>query len=358
MRAVSKDFETLSNRQKSILRFIVESYISNGKPVGSQYLLESSNLTCSSATIRSEMAELERLGYLEHLHTSAGRIPTQSGYRFYVDTLMDTYKLTAMEVLELNELLKNKFMELDTMLETATKLVSSITNYTTLTLKSGDKIDSINKFSTMYLNDYSFLLVLKMKNGKAITKQIEVNTPINDDILMMLSNVLNTYISNKTIADITLPIIMEMKKKMNGHEDLIQESVEALYDLIGSQNDPNLQFNGVTNLLDYPEFNKDVDKIRDVMDMIENKEKFINIISNSDSNKVNVKLGNEDSNLIDDSALIYRTINVGGKVVGAIGVLGPARMDYSKVISTIEYMTDKISNILSGALPPGDETEK
>lgn len=357
MKAVSKKASGLSERQKTILRSIVESYISKGEPIGSNYLLQSYNMSCSSATIRAEMAELEKMGYLVQPHASAGRAPTQLGYRFYVDTLMDNYKLTAMEIVELNDMLKNKFVELDTMLDTATKLVTSLTNYTTLSLKAPDKIESVSSFSTLFLSDHSFLLVMRMQNGKAITKQIDTNVTINDDLLLALCSLLNNYVSGKFISNITLPTIMEMKKKLIGYDELIEKSIEAIYDVLGNQNNTNVQFEGVSNLLDYPEF-ADVEKIRGVMGMIEHKENFVNLISNSENDKVNVKLGNEDDNLVDDSALIYRTINVGGKVVGAIGVLGPSRMDYSKVISTVEFMTEKISNLLSGSLPPGDENKK
>ena len=356
MRAVNKDDLSLSDRKKRILRFIVESYISNGEPVGSQYLLDASDLTCSSATIRSEMAELEKMGYIEHLHTSSGRVPTQAGYKFYVESLMDKYKLTAMEIVELNNMLKSKFQELDSMLNAAAKFVSSVTNYTTLALKSGDKVDSITKFSYMKLDDYSFLLIMKLSNDKVTTKQISTEEYVDDYVLKRLCDILNNTISGVQSKNITLPMMMNMKKEMGMNDELITKSIEAVYDLLGNENDTEIQFDGVKNLLDYPEF-ADVQKIKDVMGLIEKKDDLIKIMSDDEGDGVNIKLGNESQGLVDDSALIYRTINVGGKTVGAIGVLGPARMDYSKVISTVEYMTEKISDILSSALPPGKKNE-
>lgn len=350
----SKKDSSLSERQKHILRCIVDSYVANGDPVGSQNLLDASGLTCSSATIRADMAELERKGYLIQPHISAGRIPTQYGYRFYVESLMERYKFTAMEVMELNNMLKNKFQELDSILESATKFVSSLTNYTTVALKAGNKIDSVSKFTGMMLSGNEFLLVMKTSDGKISTKQITSSYEINDNIIHNLCDVLNENIINLNSSEINLPLIMSMKKKMGMYEELVTKSVEAVYELVGTENETNLQIDGVKKLLDYPEFS-DVDKMRNIMNLIEDKQQLINLMTTSETNTINVRLGTEDDKLVDDSALIYRTINVGGKVVGAIGVLGPARMDYSKVISTVEYMTDKIVSVLTNSLEPGKD---
>ena len=355
MKMVSKDKSELSDRQKNILRNIVDSYIANGDPVGSQYLLDASGLKCSSATIRSEMADLEKKGYLIQPHTSAGRVPTQLGYRFYVESLMEKYKFTAMEALQLNNMLKDKFAELDSILDTATKFVSSLTNYTTVALKTGKKVDYVSSFTGMLLGEKDFLLVMKMSEGKIVTKQIISNYSIDEANLKKLCDLLNDYVSNIPSENITLPIIMSIKKQMGIYEDLVTKSIEAVYDVVGNEHQTDLQFGGVKKLLDYPEFSQ-VDKIKDIMSLIEDKQRLINIMSDSDTNEINVKLGTEDNELTDDSALIYRTINVGGKVVGAIGVLGPARMDYSKVISTIEYMTDRIVSVLSNSLGPSKAT--
>ncbi len=152
----------LSQRKKLILRSVIESHITTGEPIGSKYLMTKSDIPYSSATIRNEMAELEDMGYLEQPHTSAGRVPTSLGYRFYVDALMESYKLTATEIVSLNNIIKNKMGELDSILKSASKLIASMTNYTTVAVKAPhtDAL-TVSQFSYMLLEPTAFLLVIR-----------------------------------------------------------------------------------------------------------------------------------------------------------------------------------------------------
>lgn len=342
----------LSDRKKMILRSVIESHINNGEPVGSKYLVSSANIPYSSATIRAEMAELEEMGYLEQPHTSSGRVPTQQGYRFYVDSLMESYKLTGAEIVELNNMLKSKIGELDSILASASKLVASLTNYTSVALKSGTRADSIKNFSYMLLDKKEFLLVMKLENGKVISRQVRTDVELNDRILFKLEQQLNSKLIGLTSKEITLPIMMDIETEMGVEASIVSPTFRAIYETMGSGDDTDIKYEGVTKLFDYPEF-ADVSKIKNVMDMLDDKKKLIELMSDSKNDEgVNITIGSEEGTLVDNSALIYRPIKVSGQTLGVIGVFGPARMDYSKVVSTVEYLSEKITSMLSDALPP------
>ncbi|MCQ2771390.1 MAG: heat-inducible transcriptional repressor HrcA [Clostridia bacterium] len=347
----------LSNRKKQILRSIIETHISSGEPIGSKYLVSSGDIPFSSATIRNEMAELEEMGYLEHIHTSSGRVPTNLGYRFYVDSLMENYKLTASEIVTLNNMLKNKIGELNTILQSASKLVASLTNYPTIAVQTDTESKSVDQFSHMLLDANSFLLVMRVSDGNVKTKHIRTDFEINDDILHQLIALLNKFVAGINPEQITLPIMMQMEKSLGSAGRLVDICIKAVYEVTVSNEDTNVRFEGVGKLLQYPEFSN-VDKMREVLNMIEDKDSILDIMKDGEEDKVNVVIGKNDEKIVDDSAFIYKKVVVGGKVVGAIGVFGPSRMDYSKVVTTVDYLSEKISNAFKLQLNSPSEDEK
>lgn len=343
----------LSERKKRILRSIIEAHIELGEPIGSKYLA-TAKIPFSSATIRNEMAELEEMGYLEQPHTSAGRVPSKLGYRFYVDSLMENYKLTAAEIITLNNMLKSKMGEMDSIIQTASKLVAKITNYTSVAIKASGR-ETVSSFSYMILDEHNFLLVMKMSDGSIKTHQVATEIVADDNNISLLMTLLNQFCTNVTPDEIAYSVIMKMEASMGSAAALVNPTVKAFYNAVASSSDDDVKFEGVNKLLEYPEFT-DVEQLKRVFSMIENKDNFKEMLSRSDSDKVNVFIGDDESKLASKSAFIFRTLTVDGKVVGAIGVFGPSRMDYSKVISTVEYLTQKITGIIEGkALPESDE---
>ena len=343
----------VDTRAMKILAAIVDEYIRTGEPVGSKYLTDNAGIQFSSATVRSEMADLEDMGYLEQPHTSSGRVPTKLGYHFYIDSLMNGYKLSAMETIELNNILKGKIGELDSLMTGVSKLVSSLTNYTAVALKAENKEQTVDRFSYMILDAHSFLVVMRMADSSVVTKQIQTHVLVDDRMMKRLTQLLTKYLARVSAKDISFSVVMDIEREMGVGGAIVAPSVKAVYEAIGGGSDADLRFEGVNRLLEYPEFS-DIDKIRGMLEMMENKQEMIKILSEADSDKVNVYIGgDEQEGLVDNSALIFKKLTVGGKVVGAIGVLGPSRMDYSKVISTMEYLSRQISVLFGGALPPG-----
>ena len=353
--------DELSRRKKQILRSVIEAHISLGEPVGSKYLVTSAEIPFSSATIRNEMAELEAMGYLEQPHTSSGRIPTKAGYRFYVDSLMESYKLTATEIVTLNNMLKNKIGELDSILQSASKLVAALTNYPTVSVKTASDENIVSRFSYMMLGDNDFLLVMRLTDGNVKSKHIKTEFNLTESLLDTLTELLNTYVANIDPQTITLPMMMQLEKQLGDAGKLVDTAIKAVYEATVSVDDSSVRFEGVGKLLEYPEFSN-VEQMKNVLKMIEDKDSIINIMKDGDEDKVNVVIGEDDEKIADHSAFIFRKLIVGGKVVGAIGVFGPSRMDYSKVVSTVEYLSEQITKSFGAALPEkkpddvGDET--
>jgi len=357
---MNAEFGELDERKKKILHAIVNAHIRVGGPVGSKYLAQHQHITLSSATIRNEMAELEALGYLEQPHASAGRIPSERGYRFYVNSLMEKYRLTSAELRQLNNLMKSKIEELDKLLEAATKLVSSLTNYTSLTVKPPQHEVVITHIRLLYLDTQTFLLVLVTSTDIVKTKYVRSPMVVTDEMLRTLEIELNAYLTGIPVERITLPVIMELTSRLSEYEQLVSSIIRYIYDAVGEIDSGDLHVEGINLLLQYPEYS-DVERFKELLKMLERKEDILNIISERDADSTQVIIGGESRvEVMHNSSLIFRKIRRGDRVVGAIGVLGPCRMDYSRVIATVEHLADCISKRAAGIIPglstaPDDE---
>ena len=214
---MSFPYDELSERKKLILKAIIDAHIENGEPVGSKYITTNKQIAYSSATIRNEMAELESLGYLEQPHTSAGRVPSELGYRFYVDTMLRDYAMTATEISELNNMLKIRLTELDKILERATKLASALTNYTGIAIKPKRKMTVIVKYEIARIDERSFVLVMLTSTQAVKTKYVNLGFDIPDEILAKLQRSLNEHLLCVTADVITLPTIMALEEELGTH---------------------------------------------------------------------------------------------------------------------------------------------
>lgn len=358
------DMGELSERKKMILKAIIEAHIELGEPVGSKYIMKNNNINYSSATIRNEMAELEEMGYLEQPHTSAGRIPSELGYRFYVDSLIESYDLTAGEIGELRSSLAHKQAELDHILNTAMQLAASMTNYTALAVKPRMKGFTVRKYNLMTVDEYNLVLVMVISTGGVKTKNIISERPVSSEGAEMMTALLNRYLVGVTSADITLNIIMEMERQMGEFDFLVSPIVKSIYEVINSVGGGELRLEGVNKLLSYPEF-YDTDRLQNMLTLFEDKEDLLDVISDETAadgeGAVRVFIGSENVvKTMDNSTLIFKPIVQKGRTVGAIGIIGPTRMDYPRVIAMIDQLTAGITEIMGGtvrALPTPDKAE-
>lgn len=337
----------LSERKKLILKAIVDAHIADGEPVGSKYLLQSENFTCSSATIRNEMAELEQMGYLEQPHTSAGRVPSELGYRFYVDSLIESYAMTTKEISEINKLLKAKMSELDQILLTASKLAGNLTNYTSFALKPKASSVSIKRFDVIYVDQHSMLLVMISSNGGVITKQLKLEEKISQLTATDLSMALNDHIAGLTAHEITLPLMMELERQMGERASIVSPIIKIIYDSMNEIDEGDLKVSGMDKLLQYPEYSNK-EQLAELLSTLENKDDILDLVSEPESEGINVVIGSESSvRVMNNSAIVFKPVVKDGKTLGAIGIIGPRRMDYAKVVATIEGLTGNIENILN-----------
>ncbi len=349
------DHSELSPRKKLILKAIVEAHISHGEPVGSKFLSGNALITCSPATIRNEMAELEALGYLVQPHTSAGRVPSELGYRFYVDSLVTQYSETRTEIEEIHERLRYKLTEMDEILEVISRLAASFTDYTGIAFKAGSANVRITRFDSVYISPRDLLLVMMFPGETVKAKPIHLPISITEGDLRRFTEAANIYLVNTPSDGITMPIIVKLEVLMGSVGAMVHPVVKVIYETMNELDTADVHLEGITKLLDYPEYS-DTEKLRSLLAMLEKKDELLDVISahTSTDDGINVYIGAEnDADAMSNTALIFRTVTVGGKRF-AVGVIGPRRMNYSKVIEMITSLASGIDRMFCDALPEGD----
>ncbi len=342
----------LSDRKKLILRAVIDAYISAGEPVGSKFLTQNGQIAFSSATIRNEMAELEDMGYLIQPHTSAGRAPTERGYRFYVDGLMDSYRMTSGELMELNRLVRMRTAELDKILERAGRLMSMMTNYASLTARPALGAASLIQFKTVYLGSDAMLLVMVVETaGRHTAKTAYINAAeFTEDAAGQVEFILNCCMAGRSAESITLPDIIRLRAKLDsiGCGEMTDSIMEAVYSVFEDTGDGELHLEGVNHLLRYQEYS-DPEKLGGLLESLEQKNEILETFRRGDGDGVNVYIGSENGVTgMSHSSLIFKKIKRGGKVVGAIGIIGPCRMKYNKVITMLEHFSRGFTEAIDG----------
>ena len=349
------DDSRLTPRKMQILKAIVDAHIAGGEPVGSKYLSQDVHISASPATIRNEMAELEEMGYLLQPHTSAGRVPSELGYRYYVDALVRQYANTRSEIDEINEMLRYKLTEMDEILSEVSRLASSFTDYTGIAFKPGQGKVRIIQFKSVYLSQRDFLLVMTFEGDIVKTKTIHLPFVLTDDVLRRFTEALNIYLINLTSDSITVQTIMKIEALMGSAAAMVHPTVKAIYETMNDLDTADVKLEGITKLLQYPEYS-DISDFRNLMGMFEEKERFLDVISRetSDGGDIHVYIGTEnESDAMRNTALIFKNLNIGGKQL-AVGVIGPKRMNYSKVIEMLNGLASGIDRIFGeAALPSG-----
>jgi len=354
---LSDGTSNLSERKKMILKAIIDAHIENGEPVGSKYLTQGGRFSYSSATIRNEMAELEAMGYLEQPHTSAGRIPSEAGYRFYVDSLVERYRMSTAEAESLKARLREKQAEIDGILDTAMRLAASMTNYTALAVRPRIASMTVKKFDLIPIDETSMVLVMVTAGGAVRTQNIISQRPVTDEAVKKLSNLMNIRLCGLTGDQFTLPILMELENVMGEYAFLVSPVVKSVCQTISASGAGDIKIDGLDRLLSYPEF-YDIGRLRDMLAMFERKEELLQLISGDTApmmpagqgeDGLQVYIGSENPViLMDNSTLVFKPVKKDGRTVGALGVIGPTRMNYTKVISMIDNITNSISDVLDG----------
>lgn len=328
----------ISERKKLILKSIIDTYISSGEPVGSKYITEHIGFPVSSATVRNDMSDLEEMGLLEQPHTSSGRIPSSTGYRMYVDSLMNRYRLTMEEINVIDELLGSKLTEMNTIIEEATKLLSDSTNYAALSITSKPKKGTVKRFEGILIDSYNILIVMITSTNMTKTRQIKTDVEIDTATLTLIVRVLNESLADVRLENINLALIMHIETQLGAYREVFSPIVRAVYEVISEIDHFHVHLDGVSNLLRYPEF-ADVIKARSILSALEEKRQLIGMLAQA-KDGINVYIGDDSlPGSMNDASIIFHTFDIDGGIVGAVGLIGPRRMDYSKVMAKLEYFT-------------------
>lgn len=336
----------LDERKVKILKAIVSNYLETGEPVGSRTISKLTDLNLSSATIRNEMSDLEDMGYICQPHTSAGRIPTDQGYRFYVDRLLDE-KVEAEE--EKGNLLE-RVDKMEKMLKQVAKVLATNTNYATLVTTPQYK--NTVKFIQLSKVDDSTLLAVIMVDGDIVkNKLMHTDYNLKNDEILKFNILLNTFLQGAALEDINIELIQTMKNQAGEYADILETIFQGIMEAIHEADDLKIYTSGTTNILKYPELadSSSAERLLDTFEDIEDKEDFVKYVEeiiNNDDSEIDIRIGKENENEdLKNYSLVTATYQMPEGAKGTIGIIGPKRMDYKKVVSTLKSLTDELDEI-------------
>lgn len=336
----------LGDRKRKILQAIIKDYIKTAEPVGSRTISKNHMPSLSSATIRNEMADLEELGYLYQPHSSAGRIPSDLGYRVYVDSMLSKYKLTISEMLSVHETLVRKMKEANDTLSELSSVLAHISSYAALSVSSSSAKPVIDSVQVLYINNQRVVVLLVLQDGRIKNRLIQT-TGLSENQATALTGILTSKLSGLSVSDITLDIIMSVKILFTESKTLIDEIMEFISEVAGDDGQ-SLAVDGSANLLNFPEYS-DVEKAKKLLNFMHDKNNIRSLATIPlEENGISVFIGHENPfEEFNDCSMAVLSYNISGKA-GRIALVGPKRMDYSKAVSMLEYIKDELNTSLGG----------
>ena len=330
----------LDDRKKRILQAIVNEYIDTIEPVSSSSLIQKYGLDCSSATVRNEMAELEKIGYLEKTHTSSGRVPSNKGYRFYVDKLLNDKDLNLEEIKYINSRLQNKVDQMEELTRIATNTISEVTHYTTVAIGPSALNQKIEEIKFVLLGSRMLMAVILTDTGTIKETIIKFEEDITQEQVNTLNLIFNSKLKGQLLVSIDKPMEQYIMSEMNSRIDVIKPIIEQISKAI--KDEEKIYLKGANKTFENPEFESS-EFARNFMNLLDSKNLILDLLENSEDFKVYI--GNEVNGLKDFSIVTFKN-KVGGKDLGTIGIIGPTRMDYSKVISVMKYISKELNKEL------------
>ncbi len=335
----------LTERKKKVLRSVVDLYIRTAEPVGSKVITELPDMQYSSATIRSEMADLTAMGYLEQPHTSAGRVPSAAGYRLYVDELMAEYRLSMDETKSINTAIEEKMQQVDKMMEKVAKLVSQATDLPAISMASRFGGVTVSRFDLILAGQGSFILLLMLSNDEVVNKLIKLPVAIEESDLKILAALLNATMTDLPVEAFNQSLLERVMRSAGNGANLVPVIVEFAVGTLNRQSGTNMAVAGQMRLLGQPEY-RDVDKAQRVMTGLD-EETLSNlpaVMQNSNGTQILVGAENVAQELKDTSVVVTK-FDIGDGMQGMIGVVGPTRMDYAKVTARLSYFAESLSKM-------------
>ena len=335
----------LSERKLQILQTIIDEYLGTAEPVGSRAISKKNALGLSSATIRNEMADLEEMGFLIQPHTSAGRVPSDAAYRFYVNSMMKRYKIGIETIEKLQTSLEEKVHQLDHVIKKASLVTSALTDYTTFVTSPDFKTNQIKKCELISLGGGSSLLIIITVTGAVKNKILTL--PLTEESAKVLGDIINRTLSGLCACDITFEKIQsmqsEIESKLQLNPKILIKILDFVYEAIEELDNTEIYIENAKSILKY----NNIENAQKMFTFLDDKKNLRHLIENSDNEKVNVKIGSEiDAEELKNCSLVTVNYSINNKPAGKLGVIGPKRMDYAKVIASLDYISSEIDRIL------------
>ena len=335
----------LNERKEKILDAIIRNYLETGEPVGSRTISKNSDLNLSSATIRNEMSDLEEDGFIVQPHTSSGRIPTDKGYRFYVDHMLKQIDEREKKVSEREELIIEKMDKVDAMMENMAKVLANNTNYATMVTTPKSLGNKIKFVQLSLLEDKQLLLTVVSDKNRVINKILDVEEDVNQEMIVRLNVALNTALAGLTLEEINLGVITALTKQAGKMEHLVNEVMQAITEAIATEEQMKIYTSGATNIFKYPELS-DKERASKLLTTLEEKSQLTELVKDGDDNTgIQVYIGSETPiQEMKDCSVVTATYELEDGFKGTIGIIGPKRMDYERVVETLRDVKEQIKD--------------
>ncbi len=328
----------LDERKKKILKAIIQTYLETGEPVGSRTISKYTDLNLSSATIRNEMSDLEEMGYILQPHTSAGRIPSDQGYRLYVDELMQEKQ---QEVAEIKEMMIQKTDRMEQVLKQVVKVLASNTNYATMITGPTYHGNKVKFIQLSKVNEEQILAVIVVEGNLVKNQIIGLDEPIDDETILKLNLLLNTQLNGLTIEEINLGMIAKIKEQAGIHSKMVTEVLDAVAKAIAVEEEVPVYTSGANNIFKYPEL-ADSEKASELISAFEEKNLLTKMAKDSEGKEntgIQVYIGSESPvSTMKDCSVVTATYDLGDGMRGTIGIIGPKRMDYENVVDNLKTL--------------------
>ena len=337
----------IDDRKIKILQAIINDYIRTGDPVGSRTISKNYNLGIGSATIRNEMADLEDMGYLEQPHASAGRIPSSKGYRLYVDKLMDNQRLTVEEDLKIKQyIIDSAMLEVDKIVKQTSALLSELTKLTCVIESPSVKKSFVKSIQLIKIDDYNLVSVFLTDTGLIKNHIMKLNSKVPQiETLMRINQVINNRLVNLSIEEINLEVINNLKKDLGEYEEIFNAILPVLYETLNASESSEVFMEGTTNIFNYAEYN-DIDKAKEILSLFNDKESLMDLFNPQEN--ITISIGDENyRKQAKECSIISAEYSFRDRPIGKIGLIGPRRINYSKVITIMSEVIKELNNILS-----------
>lgn len=337
----------LDERKVKILDAIIRNYLDTGEPVGSRTISKYSDLNLSSATIRNEMSDLEEMGYILQPHTSAGRIPSDKGYRFYVDNLM---KEKEQEVTEMKEFMIEHTEKMEQVLQQMAKMLAVNTNYAAMITAPSYQRNKVKFLQLSQVDQDQILAVIVMEGNIVKNKMIPTREALDNETILKLNILLNTSLNGLSVEQINLGTISKLKEQAGIHSNIVSDVLDALADALQEDEDLEIYTSGTTNILKYPEL-RDSQKASELLSAFEEKQQLADLVNGtlaSEETGIQVYIGDESPvKNMKDCSVVTATYQLGEGLQGTIGIIGPKRMDYENVVDNLKTLKVQLDNVFT-----------